>query len=159
MCGITNWVYEEQGNQLLVSLRVWGIDYTSKTFLYHHGPHPNGHAHLQNAYAGYFCLGWKLLNKTYKIIRSAFGLAMTFYRAVIHKTWTIFRRTINFFDIFALKEAFLVCFYPLTGAKNWGAKIFCRKVKLFVHTLLTSHHTSNLDLFWARYHYVLTFLP
>ena len=43
------------------------------------------------------------------------------------------------------------CFYPLEGAKNGGRKIFFSKVKLLAHTLLTSHHASKSDHFWARY--------
>ena len=41
---------------------------------------------------------------------------------------------------------------PIDIAMWWSLKnSFCKKVKLHVHTLLTSHHTSKLDHFWARY--------
>ena len=42
-------------------------------------------------------------------------------------------------------------FLPPDRGKNRGCKNFFLKVKLLVHTLPTSHHTSNLDHFWARY--------
>ena len=49
------------------------------------------------------------------------------------------------------KRPFFVHFYLLKEVKNYGQIFFCKKVKLRVHTLLTSHHTSKLDHFWAHY--------
>ena len=42
-------------------------------------------------------------------------------------------------------------FSPLGRAKFLGGLFFWRNLKLLVHTLLTSYHTSNLDHFWACY--------
>ena len=53
--------------------------------------------------------------------------------------------------IFGQKWQFLDHFYPLKEAKIDGQNFFCKKVKLRAHTLLTSHHTSKLDHFWAHY--------
>ena len=49
------------------------------------------------------------------------------------------------------KKAILDHFYPLKEAKIDDQKFFRKKVKLRAHTLLTSHHTSKLDHFWAHY--------
>ena len=53
--------------------------------------------------------------------------------------------------IFGQKWPFLDHFYPLKEAKIDGQTFFCKKVKLRAHTLLTSHHKSKLDHFWAHY--------
>ena len=64
-----------------------------------------------------------------------------------------------FFYIFVLKGAFWGSFTPWQDKKLVEGQKNCRKVKLFVYTLLTSHHTSSLDHFWARYQRFCHFYP
>ena len=52
--------------------------------------------------------------------------------------------------IFGQKWQFFTIFTPWKRPK-FRVENFCKKVKLPVHTLLTSHHTSKLDHFWAHY--------
>ena len=60
--------------------------------------------------------------------------------------WTCYHK-----HVYAIRGHFLGYFYPLTVPKTGRQNNFCRKAKLLVHTLLTSHHTSYLDHFWAHY--------
>ena len=63
---------------------------------------------------------------------------------------TVFRKISRNVD-FGQKWPFFDHFYPLKEAKIDGQTFFCKKVKLRAETLLTSHHTSKLDHFWAHY--------
>ena len=64
-----------------------------------------------------------------------------------------------FFYIFVLKRAFWGSFTPWQDKKLGEGQKNCWNVKLFVYTLLTSHHTSSLDHFWARYQRFCHFYP
>ena len=78
-------------------------------------------------------------------------LLTSYHTSNLDHFWARYQLFYIFWHFNPKREHFWGCFYTLGGTKIGGRKIFCQTTKLYVHTLLTSYHTSNLDHFWARY--------